>query len=82
MIADTGLLMIIVAWVFQIYRALARKDLQFNLIFLSFYIAGCLLLTVAGFMQNDMTSAILQLICTILPVIVLAAVIQLKKGAR
>ncbi|MBN2463389.1 MAG: hypothetical protein JXB43_07290 [Dehalococcoidia bacterium] len=79
MIADIGLLMIIVAWIFQIYRALAKKDLQFNLVFLSFYIAGCLLLSVAGFMQKDMTSAILQLICTILPVIVLAAFIRLKK---
>ncbi len=82
MIADIGLIMIIVAWVFQIYRALAKKDLQFNLVFLAFYIAGCLLLAVAGFMQNDMTSAILQLICAILPVIVLAAIIWLKKGAR
>ena len=81
MIANIGLLMIIVAWVFQIYRALARKDLQFNLVFLSFYIAGCILLTVAGFMQNDLTGAVLQLICAILPVIVLAAVIRLKKGA-
>ena len=79
MIADIGLLMIIVAWVFQIYRALARKDLQFNLVFLSFYIAGCLLLTIAGFMQDNVTGAILQLICAILPVVVLAAVIRLKK---
>ena len=81
MIADIGLIMIIVAWVFQIYRALAKKDLQFNLVFLSFYIAGCILLTIAGFRQNDVTSAILQLICAILPVIVLAAVIRLKKTA-
>jgi len=80
-ITDIGLIMIIVAWVFQIYRALAKKDLQLNLVFLSFYIAGCLLLTIAGFMQNDMTNAILQLICAILPVIVLVAVIRLKKGA-
>ena len=79
MIANIGLLMIIVAWVFQIYRALAKKDLQFNLVFLSFYIAGCILLTIAGFMQNDLASAILQLICAILPVMVLAAVIRLKK---
>ena len=81
MIANIGLSMIIVAWVFQIYRALAKKDLQFNLVFLSFYIVGCIFLTVAGFIQNDLTSAILQLICAILPVIVLAAVIRLKKGA-
>jgi len=81
MVADIGLLMIIVAWVFQIYRALARKDLQFNLVFLSFYIAGCILLAIAGFTQNDLASAILQLICAILPVIVLAAVIRLKKVA-
>ena len=79
MVADIGLLMIIVAWAFQIYRALARKDLQFNLVFLSFYIAGCLLLTIAGFMQDNVTGAILQLICAILPVVVLAAVIRLKK---
>ena len=81
MIADIGLLMIIVAWVFQIYRALGKKDLQFSLVFLLFYIAGCVLLAIAGFMQEDLTSAILQLICAILPVIVLAAVIRLKKGA-
>jgi len=79
MIADIGLIMIIVAWVFQIYRALARKDLQFNLVFLAFYIAGCLLLTIAGFMHNDLTGAILQLFCAILPVVVLTAVIRLKK---
>jgi|GEM_PF-830660 hypothetical protein len=80
MITDIGLIMIIVAWVFQIYKTLAKKDLQFSLTFLSCYIAGCLLLTIAGFMQDDMTSAILQLICAILPVIVLVSVIRLKKG--
>ena len=79
MITNIGLLLIIAAWVFQIYRALASKDLQFNLVFLSLYIAGCIFLTVAGFMQNDLTGAILQLLCAILPVIVLAAVIRFKK---
>ena len=79
MVADIGLLLIIVAWVFQIYRVLASKDLQFSLVFLSFYIAGCILLAIAGFTQDDLVSAILQLICAILPVVVLAAVIRLRK---
>lgn len=79
MITNIGLLLIIVAWVYQIYRSLARKDLQFNLVFLSLYIAGCIFLTVDGFMQSDLTGATLQLICAILPIIVLVAVIRLKK---
>ena len=82
MIANIGLLMIIVAWVFQIYRSLVKKDLQFGLVFLSVYIAGCILLTIAGFTRDDLTVAVLQLICAILPVIVLSAVIRVKRRAR
>ncbi|MBM3118561.1 MAG: hypothetical protein FJ006_03260 [Chloroflexi bacterium] len=81
MIFTIGLILIIAGWIVQLYRTLAKKDLQFNLVFLSLYVAGCFLLAIATFMQKDVISATLQLICTILPLIVLAAVIRLKKGA-
>lgn len=81
MIFTIGLALIMAGWIVQLYRTLTRKDLQFDLIFLSLYVAGCFLLAIATFMQKNVTNGTLQLICAILPLIVLVAVIRLKKGA-
>ncbi len=69
-----GLLLIIVGWIIQLYKVLAKKDRNINPYFLIFYSIGVLFLVIGNYLAGDMTSTLLNLISAILPLILLVVV--------
>jgi hypothetical protein len=80
MLVILGLVLIIAGWIIQLYRVLAKKDMQLNPIFLGLYAIGCLLLTVNYFTEKDVVTGTLDGLSVVLPAIILATVMRLKKS--
>ncbi|MDD5112134.1 MAG: hypothetical protein PHG85_06285 [Candidatus Altiarchaeota archaeon] len=74
-----GLLLIIAGWAVQLsHDRRGRKD--FSIVFLALYVVGCEMLAIDAVMNNALVNGILNLLCAILPALILTG--MLKTGGR
>ena len=76
-----GLALTVVGWVFQMYRTLAKKDNKLNPAFLGVYAAGCILIAISNFLDNDATGGFLNALDVILPLTILSVILFARKTA-
>lgn len=72
-----GLLFIIVGWIIQLFQVL-KQDRNISPYMLILYVIGVLFLVVGNYSIGDITSALLNIIAAILPLIVLIFLIKSK----
>ena len=81
MIFNAGLILINIAWVVQLYLVVAKKDFKINPPFPLMYGAGCVLLVTGNFIDGEIATGVLNLIC-LLVVVALIAVLLTAKTSR
>jgi len=70
-----GLALVIIGWLIQLHRLAIRKRPGLSPYFLLVYALGAAVLTADGFINGTVTTAALNLVCAILPAVVLGLVI-------
>jgi len=76
-----GLVLTVVGWLIQMYRTVIKKDAKINPLFLGAYALGCLLLAISGFNSSDAGVGVLNLLDVILPLVIIWAIISVRKTA-
>ena len=79
MIFLIGLALIVIGWILQVYRTLAKKDRELSIFLLLPYAVGCALLTSGNFLQMDIATGVLNALCVALGAILLAVLMTRKK---
>ncbi len=75
MLTTIGLSLIIIGWIEQVYRSLARRHLSFSPFFLTLYIVGTGVLVYQSFTQFDVVDASLNIVIAILAFVLLLILI-------
>ena len=76
-----GLALTVVGWLIQIYRTVIKNDKNLNPAFLGVYAAGCILLTISNFTNNEVAGGVLNALDVILPITILATIMFTRKTA-
>ena len=74
-----GLAIIVAAWLVQLHKTLINKDRGLSMPFLLLYAIGCCLLAIGNFVDNEVTSGVLNTVCLVLAAGLLVALIVWKK---
>jgi len=82
-VTTIGLSLIILGWLEQAYRTLFRRHLSFSPFFLTVYLVGAAILAYHSFSQTEVTIGVLNAVATVLPFLILMALIirRRKPGA-
>jgi len=75
-----GLALTVAGWLIQMYLTVFKKDARLNPAFLGLYAVGCILLTIGNFTSDDVTGGVLNAIDVILPLIILATIMFVRKA--
>ena len=81
MIYIIGGILALAGWAAQVYKTLIKKELKLSPILLALYGAACVLFTIGSFLDNTIFPGILNIICIVLVVIVLAGLSTIKRTA-
>jgi hypothetical protein len=73
-----GFAFIFAAWGAQIYQVLFKKDRTVNLLLPAFYGIGSLLLFIGSFIDGEAINGILNILCAILVMILIAVLLSSK----
>ena len=79
MLATIGMSLIIIGWIEQAVRTLFRHHLSFSPFFLTFYLVGAAILAYDNFNQSEVRMGVLNVVITVLPFIILMALIIRRK---
>ncbi len=74
-----GFALIFAGWGAQIYQVLLKKDRTVNILLPVFYGIGSLLLFIDSFMGGDAITGLLNVLCGILAIILIAVLITTRK---
>jgi hypothetical protein len=74
-----GFALIIIGWIEQVYRSLAKKRLSFSPFFLTFYLIGTAILAYNSLSQADVTTGALNAAAVVLAFILLVALIAIRR---
>jgi hypothetical protein len=78
MIFNAGLILINIAWAVQLYQVMVKKDLKISPLLPILYGIGCILLITGNFIYEEITTGILNSICLVLIIILIAVLLTAK----
>ena len=78
-LTTVGLSLIIIGWIEQLYRTVVWRRLSFSPFFLALYIVGAAVLALGDFYNSEIVSGVLTIVTVLLPLVILIALILIKK---
>ena len=80
MIYIIGGILALAGWAVQGYKTWIKKERALSPILFVLYGAACVLYTIGNFLDNDIFPGILNIVCIVLAVIVLAGLLSKKRA--